>query len=128
MTGGRITYRCNPQHAQNNLCVLEPSSQLSAAFLDFCGIAGLSFLRLDLQAIDGVSSLSKIETRDRHGATIQNIMALVMHAYLIRGHAGEVHLIVSAILVADFLAVDSGCVPPSCAEMCGKAQQQKEKM
>ena len=38
-------------------------------------------------------------------------MALVMHAYLICGHVGEVHLIFSAILAAGFLAVDPGCVP-----------------
>ena len=121
-------YRCNAQHAQNNLCVLEPSIRLSAAILDFCGIAGLSFLRLDLQAVGGVSSLSKRETRNRHGATIQNIMALVMHAYLICGHVGEVHLFLLAMLAADFLAVDPGCVPPSCAEMCGTARKQKQKM
>ena len=67
-----------------------------------------------------------METRDRHGATKRNIMALVMHAYLICGHVGEVHLIFSAILAAGFLAVDPGCVPPSCAEMCGAAQKQKK--
>ena len=127
MTRGKITYRCNTQHAQNNLCVLEPSIRLSATILDFCGIAGLAFLRLNLQALGGVSSLSKMETRDCHVATIQNIMALVMHAYLICGHIGEVHLILSAILAAHFLAVDPGCVPPSCAEMCGTAAEAETK-
>ena len=51
-----------------------------------------------------------------------------MHAYLICGHVGEVNLIFSAILAAGFLAVDPGCVPPCCAEMCGTAQKQKQKM
>ena len=69
-----------------------------------------------------------METRDNHGASKRNIMALVMHAYLICGHFGEVHLIFSAILAAGFLAVDSGCVPPSSTEMCGTAQKQKQKM
>jgi hypothetical protein len=68
-----------------------------------------------------------METRDRHGATKRNIMALVMHAYLICGDVGEVHLIFSAILAAGLLAVDPGCVPPSCADMCGTAQKQKKK-
>ena len=68
-----------------------------------------------------------METRHRHGATRRNIMALVMHAYLMCGDVGEVHLIFSAILAAGLLAVDPGCVPPSCAEMCGTAQKQKKK-
>ena len=55
-------------------------------------------------------------------------MALVMHAYLICGDVGEVHLIFSAILAAGFLAVDPCCVPPSCAEMCGTAQKKKKKV
>ena len=68
-----------------------------------------------------------METRECHGATIQNIMALVMHAYLICGHFGEVHLILSAILAADFLAVDPCCVPPSWAEMCATAVEAEKK-
>ena len=68
-----------------------------------------------------------METRDRHGATKRNIMALVMHAYLICSDVGEVHLIFSAILAAGLLAVDPSCVPPSYAEMCGTAQKQKKK-
>ena len=127
MTRGRIPYICNTQHAQYNLSVLAPSIRLGAAILDFCGIAGLSFLRLNLQPVAGVSSLSKMETRECHGATIQNIMAPVMHAYLICGHVGEVHLILSAILAADFLAVDPCCVPPSWAEMCGTAVEAERK-
>ena len=67
-------------------------------------------------------------TRDRHDATKRKILALVMDAYLICGHVGEVHLIFSVFLAADFLAVDEGCVPPSCAEMFGTAQKQKQKM
>ena len=128
MTGGRITYRCNTQHTQNNLCVLEPSIRLSAAILGFSRSPRLSFLRLDLQAVGGVSSLLKIETKDCRGATKKNIMALVMHAYLICSHVAEVHLIFSATLAADLFAVDPGCVPPSCAEMCGTAQKQKREM
>ena len=46
-----------------------------------------------------------METRDRHGATKRNIMALVMHAYLICGEVGEVHLIFSAILAAGLLVM-----------------------
>ena len=68
-----------------------------------------------------------METRDCHGATIKNIVALVMRAYLTCGLVGEVHLILSAILALDFLAVDLGRVPPSCAEMCGTAPEAQTK-
>ena len=68
-----------------------------------------------------------METGDYHGATIQNNMARVMHGYLICGQVGEEHLILSAILAADLLAVHPGCVPPSCEEMCGTAPEAKTK-
>ena len=127
MTRGIITYRCKTQHAQYNLCVLEPSIRLGSAILDFCGIARLSFLRLNLQAVGGLSSLLKMGTGDCHGATIQNNMAVVMHGYLICGHVGEEHLILSAILAADLLAVHPGWVPPGCEEMCGTAPEAETK-
>ena len=126
-TRGRITYRCNTQHALYNLCVLKPSIRLGAAILDFRGIAQLPFLRLNLQAVGGVSSLLKMETGDCHSATIQNNMARVMHGYLICGHVGEEHLILSAILAADLFAVHPGCVPPSCEDMCGTAPEAETK-
>ena len=68
-----------------------------------------------------------MEIGDYHGATIQNKMARVMHAYLICGHVGEEHLILSAILAADLLAIHPSCVPPSCEEMCGTAPKAETK-
>ena len=127
MTRGRITYRCNTQHAQHNPCVLKPSIRLGAAILDLRGIARLSFLVLNLQAakLGGLSSLLMKGTGD--GANIQNNMARVTHGYLICGHIGEEHLILSAILAAELLAIHSGCVPTGCEEMCGTAPQAETK-
>ena len=78
MTRGKITYRCNTQHAQYNLCVLKPSIWHGAAILDFCGIARLSFLRLNLQSakLGGLSSLLIMGIGD--GANIQNNMVSCM--------------------------------------------------
>ena len=99
MTQGRITNRCNTQRAQYNLCILEPSIRLATAILDFCGIARLSFLGLNLQPAKWGWMGSLMGTRD--GANIQNNMARVMHGYLVCGHVGEEHLILSAILAAN---------------------------
>ena len=68
-----------------------------------------------------------MESGDCHGATIQNNKARVMHGYLICGHVYEKHLILSAILAADLLAVQLGCVPPSWQEMCGTAPEAETK-
>ena len=125
MTRGRISYRCNKQRTQNNLCILEPSIRLGAAILDFCGIARLSFLGLNLQAAKLGWMGSLMGTGD--GANIQNNMARVMHGYLVCRQVREEHLIPSAILAADLLAVHPGCVPAGCEEMCGTALEAKKK-
>ena len=96
MKQDRITNICNTQRAQNNLCILEPSIRLGAAILDFCGIARLVFLGLNLQA----SKLGEMGclrgTVD--GTNIQNNMARVPHGYLVCGHNREEHLVLSVIL------------------------------
>ena len=120
MTRGRITYRCNTRRAQYNLCILEPPIRLGAAILDLCGITRVSFLRPNLQVAKLGCVRSLMSAGD--GANIQNNVARVMHGYLVCGHVGEEHLILSAILAAELLAVHSGCVPTGYEETTREAK------
>ena len=56
---------------------------------------------------------------------MQNNMACVKHGYLLCGHVGEVHLIFSAILAANLLAIHLGSVPIGCEETRGTALEAK---